>query len=281
MSHMVLGATLSVLLIFGENLRLLCTTRPSIAAVCRDLDINRVQFNRYMSGHSFPKPNILQKMCDYFRVDARIYTLPLTSDDIEALKSGGDLRSMNFQTRSRLGFVDYLDMGGDVVPNRDTIPDSVHSFWRRSFLDPEKYLRTLVSIKTVDGVRVFRGKELISLFSATERLRGNVTTRDYRGVMIKSSAGYNFPMLNAPPSHLFAVTFVSHNLVGSRYRAGFHAIGQEESLGRKRMVRSVLEILPQDTSSILAAARLCRSRLVEDELPYVVRDLITPPLREF
>jgi len=54
----------SVLRVFGENLRLLGKTRPSNASVCRDLDINRVQFNRYMSGHSFPKPNVLQQICD-------------------------------------------------------------------------------------------------------------------------------------------------------------------------------------------------------------------------
>ena len=39
---------------------------------------NRVQFNRYMSGHSFPKPNVLQQICDYFLVDSRIYLEPLT-----------------------------------------------------------------------------------------------------------------------------------------------------------------------------------------------------------
>ena len=76
---------MSVLRVFGENLRLLCKTRPSIASVCRDLDINRVQFNRYMSGHSFPKPNVLQQICDYFLVDSRIYLEPLTPDDLERL----------------------------------------------------------------------------------------------------------------------------------------------------------------------------------------------------
>ena len=54
----------SVLRVFGENLRLLGKMRASIASVCRDLDINRVQLNRYMSGHSLPKPNVLQQICD-------------------------------------------------------------------------------------------------------------------------------------------------------------------------------------------------------------------------
>jgi len=47
--------------IFGTNLKQLCQNKPSISAVTRDLGINRTQFNRYMSGESFPRPDILYK----------------------------------------------------------------------------------------------------------------------------------------------------------------------------------------------------------------------------
>lgn len=88
---------MSVLRVFGENLRLLCKTRPSIASVCRDLDINRVQFNRYMSSHSFPKPNVLQQICDYFLVDSRIYLEPLTPDDLERVRRGQSQSTLQAQ----------------------------------------------------------------------------------------------------------------------------------------------------------------------------------------
>ena len=62
---------------FGRNLRLLCQPYASVSALCRELGINRTQFNRYLSGESFPRPDILQRICAYFKVDARILLQPL------------------------------------------------------------------------------------------------------------------------------------------------------------------------------------------------------------
>lgn len=54
---------------FAENLRLLCSYKASISQVCRDLSINRSQFNRYLAGNSAPRPGLLRKLCDYFGVE--------------------------------------------------------------------------------------------------------------------------------------------------------------------------------------------------------------------
>lgn len=62
---------------FGRNLRLLCQPYASVSALCRELGINRTQFNRYLSGESFPRPDILQRICAYFKVDARFLLQPL------------------------------------------------------------------------------------------------------------------------------------------------------------------------------------------------------------
>jgi transcriptional regulator with XRE-family HTH domain len=51
---------------FGRNLRLLGQPYASVSALCRELGINRTQFNRYLSGESFPRPDILQRICAYF-----------------------------------------------------------------------------------------------------------------------------------------------------------------------------------------------------------------------
>lgn len=47
--------------IFGENLKTLCRESGAVSAICRELDINRTQFNRYLSGESFPHPDIFGK----------------------------------------------------------------------------------------------------------------------------------------------------------------------------------------------------------------------------
>ena len=46
---------------FAENLRLACSYAPSVSEVCRRLDINRTQFNRYLRAAARPSPNIDRK----------------------------------------------------------------------------------------------------------------------------------------------------------------------------------------------------------------------------
>ncbi len=67
---------------FGANLRRLARRYPSVSELCRQLGINRTQFNRYLAGESFPRPDVLDRICRFFNVDARILLKPL--DDIES-----------------------------------------------------------------------------------------------------------------------------------------------------------------------------------------------------
>ena len=56
---------------FAQNLRSLTEKNGSIAQVCRDLGMNRQQFNKYLSGTSLPAPVSLRKIAEYFNVDQR------------------------------------------------------------------------------------------------------------------------------------------------------------------------------------------------------------------
>ncbi len=55
---------------FAENLRAACANHKSISKVCRDLGINRQQFNKYLSGASFPSAYNLGRICRYLGRDA-------------------------------------------------------------------------------------------------------------------------------------------------------------------------------------------------------------------
>lgn len=61
---------------FSTNLRLLCSYHKSIADVCRQLGVNRSQFNRYLNGKSFPSLRLMQRMCDFFGVEESEILLP-------------------------------------------------------------------------------------------------------------------------------------------------------------------------------------------------------------
>lgn len=54
---------------FCENLRFACGYYRSVAEVCRKLEINRAQFNRYLNGTTTPSSFILQKICDFFGLE--------------------------------------------------------------------------------------------------------------------------------------------------------------------------------------------------------------------
>ncbi len=63
--------------VFGANLRVLASQYPSVSGLCRQLGMNRTQFNRYLSGQNFPRPEVLERICRFFGVDARILLQPL------------------------------------------------------------------------------------------------------------------------------------------------------------------------------------------------------------
>lgn len=52
-----------------KNLRLLCSYHKSIAEVCRQLGVNRSQFNRYLNGDSAPSLRLMRRICDFFGVE--------------------------------------------------------------------------------------------------------------------------------------------------------------------------------------------------------------------
>lgn len=54
--------------ILAQNLGYLCSFYPSIAQICRRLDINRQQFNKYLSGHVRPSRHNMRRICDFFGV---------------------------------------------------------------------------------------------------------------------------------------------------------------------------------------------------------------------
>ena len=53
---------------FSANLSLLCSYRPSIAETCRKIGLNRPQFNKYLSGQTFPSRHNMRRICDFFGV---------------------------------------------------------------------------------------------------------------------------------------------------------------------------------------------------------------------
>jgi transcriptional regulator with XRE-family HTH domain len=132
---------------FGRNLRVLVSSYRSVAALCREIGVNRTQFNRYLSGESFPRPDVLHRICQYFGVDARILLEPVEN----LAPSVRDL--LNHPELEGFFGAEPLD-----VPEAG-FPSGFYRFTRRSFLDASRLVLGLVHIKRLDGYTLLRGFE--------------------------------------------------------------------------------------------------------------------------
>jgi transcriptional regulator with XRE-family HTH domain len=61
---------------FSKNLRIACDQQRSVAHVCRLLEINRQQFNKYLSGQVFPSNHNLASICEFFDISKDTFLLP-------------------------------------------------------------------------------------------------------------------------------------------------------------------------------------------------------------
>ena len=61
---------------YGENLRFCCDHYRSISAVCRQLDFNRQQFNKYINGQSRPSRHNHRRISDFFGLDYHELMMP-------------------------------------------------------------------------------------------------------------------------------------------------------------------------------------------------------------
>ncbi len=138
---------------FGRNLRLLCQPYASVSALCRELGINRTQFNRYLSGEFFPRPDILQRICAYFKVDARILLQPLH----EVQNSNTDVIFSNEME-------DLLTAASNLV-NTNNFPSGFYRFSRRSFVDDQRFIQNLIFVYRKNKKCFLRGMEAKKVIS--------------------------------------------------------------------------------------------------------------------
>ena len=61
---------------FAANLREACSTRASISQVCREIDVNRQQFNRYINGQALPSAHNRLRIARAFAVEPEDFDLP-------------------------------------------------------------------------------------------------------------------------------------------------------------------------------------------------------------
>jgi len=226
---------------FGANLRKLSAPYPSISDLSRRLGINRTQFNRYLAGESFPRPDVLARICWFFEVDARVLLEP-----VDQIGSVDDPIANPFLR-------DFVAPGARNVP-QDTFPDGFYRFSRRSFVDLNLFVVGLVHIRR-DGANTFlRGYEAHQAMRLQD-LATNAAEREFRGIVMQQENGIAI-VVSRNNSMTCSFNYLSRVAsFTNTFWAGYVTRTVPEATGGIRVTRLVYEHLGKSTTPAIAAAR--------------------------
>lgn len=226
---------------FGANLRKLSQRYASISDLSRQLEINRTQFNRYLSGESFPRPDVLARICAFFKVDARVLLEP-----VEQIGAAQDPVANPFLR-------DFVGAGVHDVP-KDMFPSGFYRFSRRSFVDIDVFVMGLVHIGR-DGsntyLRGFETKEAMRI----QGLPTDAAAREFRGIVMQQEDGI---VIIAARKNAMTCSFNYLNRVASfqnNFWVGYVTRTVPETAGGLRATRLVYEFLGTKLHEVLPAAR--------------------------
>jgi transcriptional regulator with XRE-family HTH domain len=244
---------------FGANLRYLAARYPSVAALCRDLDINRTQFNRYLAGDSFPRPDVLHRICSFFGVDARILLEPVAILDAP--------------TAALLAhpFIDpCFGAAATDVPDT-TLPSGFYRFSRRSFTDDSRFIQGLVLVSRLAGSTFVRGYEA-RVAMAEQGMPLDATTREFRGFAMVQEDGVAL-LIARRGANTGSFNFLARvPAFQNNFWEGYVTRTTRESLNSQRVTRMVYEHLGpglgQDRSRVMQAARAAGYCGIADLLPF-------------
>ena len=239
---------------FGDNLRQLSVGYPSISSLARELGINRTQFNRYLSGESFPRPDVLARICDFFEVDARVLLEP-----VEHI-------SNNSSTASRSYLSEFMGDTVQKVPEAD-FPSGFYHFSRRSFVKDSDFVRGLVYVKRIDNDTFIRGYEP-KVAMAMQGIPPAASAREYRGYVQRIDDGVALIAsrrngLTASINFLNRVTSFQNN-----FWVGYVARTVRENSSSTRMARLVYEHLGDDFARVMELRRASGFCVFEDLIPF-------------
>ena len=189
--------------VFSQNLKELMGASPNVSALCRELSLNRIQFNRYLAGESFPRLDILQKICLHFGLDARILLQPLSK-----------LKNDPSNAQAFYGLHEFLNMRPGNVPGH-LFPSGFYVFSRHSFLYPDTFIQGIVHLYRTDGMTYITGREPMSEMRI-QSLPIDRYAREFRDMVLARVCGAQ----NAGIHHHIACLAHAESIFGSVFGSG-------------------------------------------------------------
>ncbi|MDM7931509.1 helix-turn-helix transcriptional regulator [Tabrizicola sp.] len=154
---------------FSQNMRLLCSYRPSISMVASDLGIHRSQLNRYLAGTAIPRAPLMRRIGDYFGVE--VHELMMPHEDFAELVS---LRGIASDTSTR-DLRSHLDRVIRFSDHRIRKLEGTFFEYYYSMSTPGLVLRSLLGFEMKGDLMTYRRLERIGPI-------GQPSRRQYRYV---------------------------------------------------------------------------------------------------
>lgn len=250
---------------YAKNLRLLCDEYGTVSDVCRGIEINRQQFNKYLSGQILPNRHNRRRICEFFKVDEEL----LGSSHSEFSQQ---LKRKPANSSAAQGLPDFFAQMVDALPNEVDKLRRYMGYYYQTFysLGFEGYIiRSLVSVYEQDGV--IRTKAIEHLSDENHEL-GDSYVFKYLGTMFYLSdriflleyetltkAAINLTILNT--THRSKITTLSGITMGVSSRATREPSAcrtEWEYLGKQIDVRNALKsckLYKHDSDEISAGLR--------------------------
>ncbi len=236
-----------------------------MSALCRELGINRTQYNRYLAGDSFPRPDVLHKICTHFRVDSRIM--------LERLDALGHTPTKPFAHPEIAQFLTPSSM----TLNEALLPSGIYRFARPSFMRDDVFVLSLVRIYRKGTQPFIRGYEL----REAVRMQGlpcTRETREFRGLISEHGPGLTM-LLSRRRARSVSFTFLSRQpAFESNFWLGYSTRAEAESLNCRRFGRLVMEHLGNLPLADLIRVGRESGYKAFHELPVYHQQLLQPDL---
>jgi transcriptional regulator with XRE-family HTH domain len=247
-------------MVFSRNLASLVGREKSISEAARVLRISRSQLNRFLSGETYPRPDILQRICVHFGTDARILTTPLV--ELSAIRSEPDEMTM----------IPDLVENLEPVP-QNVLPDGIYAEWMLSTVEPGLVEQNLIRIYSEGGRRL--GKIRISVEPGGPGSRRNRPPMAIVSIQffMQRDGFASIDRVGRESFHAFTAYRVGFGSSGGIY-PGYKLSGLSHH-PRRLFARTAcaLQRITPDCRGLLAAAREAEYRHVS-EAPAVVQRVL-------
>lgn len=200
---------------FSANLRSICAEQGSIAQVCREIGINRQQFNRYLNGAGMPSAHNLRRIVRHFSLNEADFFTP--HEDFLR-------RHVQGKQRSAAGPVDLMT---GAFRNQVQLLRRYLGFYHAHFLTPTwdgMILRSLIRLYEKDGFVMTRSLERVvssdGSIDQKSRYEGLVAQRGNRIFVVEHEMVREGSVVETilTPSHRQQVRYLRGTTMGVAWR---------------------------------------------------------------